>query len=79
MRVVAITDIRLFGHREFAFAMINVSGRSAFSVAAELAELPEAISATICTGRFDVIVPVLGRVTCTSLTYSALHSQRSRG
>lgn len=61
MRVVAITDMRLFGHREFAFAMINVSGRSAFSVAAELAELPEAIGVTICTGRYDIIVPVLGR------------------
>jgi DNA-binding Lrp family transcriptional regulator len=61
MRVVAITDIRLFGHREFAFAMVNVSGRSAFSVAAELAELPEAIGVTICTGRFDLIVPILGR------------------
>lgn len=61
MRVVAITDMRLFGHREFAFAMINVSGRSAFSVAAELAELPEAIGVTICTGRYDIIVAVLGR------------------
>jgi len=61
MRVVAITDIRLFGHREFTFAMINVSGRSVFSVAAELAELPEAIGVTICTGRYDIIIPVLGR------------------
>jgi DNA-binding Lrp family transcriptional regulator len=61
MRVVAITDIRLFGHREFAFAMVNVVGRSIFDVAADLAKLPEAVSVSICTGRFDVIVSILGR------------------
>lgn len=61
MRVVAITDIRLFGHREFAFAMVNVGGRSVYDVAADLAKLPEAISVTVCTGRFDIIVPLLGR------------------
>ena len=61
MRVVAITDIQLFGHREFAFAMINVGGRSVYDVSADLAGLPEAIAVTVCTGRFDVIVPLLGR------------------
>ena len=61
MRVVAITDIRLFGHREFAFAMINVGGRSVYQVAAELAKLPETISVTVSTGRFDIIVSILGR------------------
>ena len=61
MRVVAITDIRLFGHREFAFAMINVVGRSAFAVAEDLAKLPEAIAVTICTGRYDIVVALLGR------------------
>jgi DNA-binding Lrp family transcriptional regulator len=61
MRVVAITDIRLFGHREFAFAMINVGGRSIYDVAADLAKLPESISVTVSTGRFDIIVPILGR------------------
>lgn len=61
LRVVAITDMRLFGHREFAFGMMNVSGRSVFSVAAEVAELSEAIGVTICTGRYDIIVPMLGR------------------
>lgn len=61
MRVVAITDIQLFGHREFAFAMIGVGGRSVYEVAADLAKLPEAISVTVCTGRFDIIVPILGR------------------
>lgn len=61
MRVVAITDIQLFGHREFAFAMLNVGGRSVHEVAAGLAKLPETIGVTVCTGRFDIIAPVLGR------------------
>ncbi|SPX87991.1 Lrp/AsnC family transcriptional regulator [Mycobacteroides abscessus] len=61
MRVVAITDIRLFGHREFAFAMIKVVGRSVHAVAEDLAKLPESIAVTICTGRFDIIIPLLGR------------------
>ena len=61
MRVAAITDIRLFGHREFAFAMINVGGRSVYDVAADLAKLPEAIAVTVSTGRFDIIVAILGR------------------
>lgn len=61
MRVVAITDIRLFGHREFAFAMIEVAGRAIHAVAADLAKLPESIAVTICTGRFDIIVAILGR------------------
>lgn len=61
MRIVAITDIRLFGHREFAFAMINVANRSVLDVAADFAKLPEAISVTVCTGRFDIIVALLGR------------------
>lgn len=61
MRIVAITDIRLFGHREFAFAMINVANRSVLDVAADFAKMPESISVTVCTGRFDIIVALLGR------------------
>lgn len=61
MRVVAVTDMRLFGHREFAIALVRVTGRPIHDVAAELAELPETVSVTICTGRCDIIVPVLGR------------------
>ena len=61
MRVVAITDIQLFGHRELAFAMVNAGGRSVDEVAADLAKLPEAISVTVCTGRFDIVLPILGR------------------
>lgn len=61
MRVVAITDIRLFGHREFAFALIEVSGRHVQAVAAEVAKMPESIGVTIGTGRFDIVVGLLGR------------------
>jgi DNA-binding Lrp family transcriptional regulator len=61
IRVVAITDIRLFGHREFAFAMVQVSGRSVHDVAADLAKLPETVAVTLTTGRFDIIMPLLCR------------------
>ncbi|MDN2499240.1 Lrp/AsnC family transcriptional regulator [Nocardia nova] len=61
MRVVAVTDMRLFGHREFAMTLVQVSGRSPYRIAAELAALPESVSVTICTGRCDIIVPILGR------------------
>ncbi|MGW6728021.1 Lrp/AsnC family transcriptional regulator [Nocardia sp. NPDC055029] len=61
MRVVAVTDIRLFGHRDFAFALVRVTGRAVEAVANELALLPETVSVTICTGRCDIIVTVLGR------------------
>lgn len=61
MRVVAVTDIRLFGHRELVFAMMNVSERSVRDVAADVAKLPETIGVTICSGRFDIISAVLCR------------------
>lgn len=61
MRVVAVTDIRLFGHREFTFAMLQVSGRPVYDVAADLAKFPEAVGVTITTGRFDIIAPLLCR------------------
>lgn len=61
MRVVAVTDIRLFGHRELVFAMIKASGRPVRDVAADVAKLPETIGVTICSGRFDIISPVLCR------------------
>jgi DNA-binding Lrp family transcriptional regulator len=61
VRIVAVTDIRLFGHRELVFATFRVAGRSVRDVAAEVAELPEAIGVTICSGRFDIIAPMLCR------------------
>ncbi len=61
LRVTALTDIRLLQHSQLAFAMIDVSGRSAYDVAADLARMPEAMSVTVCTGRFDVVATLLGR------------------
>ncbi|MFX0578488.1 Lrp/AsnC family transcriptional regulator [Nocardia nepalensis] len=61
MRVVAVTDMQVFGHREFAFAFFTVAKRSALEVGAELAKLPEVIAVTISTGRYDLIAPLLGR------------------
>lgn len=61
LRVTAVTDIRLLGHSHLAFAMIDVSGRSAYAVAEELARMPEAMSVTVCTGRFDLVAALLGR------------------
>ncbi|WP_158230629.1 Lrp/AsnC family transcriptional regulator [Mycobacterium sp. shizuoka-1] len=61
MRVVAVTDIRLFGHREFNFALLRVRGRSVQDVATKLAALPETIGVTVTSGRFDIVLPVVCR------------------
>ncbi|WP_330254966.1 Lrp/AsnC family transcriptional regulator [Nocardia sp. NBC_00565] len=61
MRVVAVTDMRIFGHREFAFACLRVSDHPVLKVGTDVAELPEVVAVTISTGRYDLIVPVLGR------------------
>ncbi len=61
MRVVAVTDIRLFGRRELVFAMIKVTGRSVGAVAADIAKLPEAVAVTVTSGRYDIIAPMLCR------------------
>lgn len=61
LRVTAVTDIRLLEHSHLAFAMIDVSGRSAYAVAEDLARIPETMSVTVCTGRFDAVATVLGR------------------
>lgn len=61
MRVVALTDIEAFGYDHLAFAKLRVRDRPVPEVGAELAELPESISVTITTGRFDLIVALLAR------------------
>jgi DNA-binding Lrp family transcriptional regulator len=61
MRVVALTDMEAFGHRYLVFAKLRAASRSVESVAEELARLPETISVTVSTGRFDVIATVLAR------------------
>lgn len=61
MRVVAVTDMRVFGHREFAFATIRTSGRPLLEIGAEVARLPETVAVLATTGRYDLVVPILGR------------------
>ena len=61
MRVVAVTDVRAFGHRELAFAFVDAAGGSVHAVATALASLPESVAVTICTGRCDIIVALLAR------------------
>jgi DNA-binding Lrp family transcriptional regulator len=61
MRVVALTDMEAFGHRYMVFAKLRVDSRAIGTVGDELARLPEIISVTVSTGRFDVIATVLAR------------------
>jgi DNA-binding Lrp family transcriptional regulator len=61
MRVVALTDFEAFGHGYLVFVMLHVKSRSLASVGEELATLPEVISVTVVTGRYDIIVAVLAR------------------
>ncbi|UGT55116.1 Lrp/AsnC family transcriptional regulator [Nocardia asteroides] len=61
MRVVAVADIRMFGHLEFAFALMKTTGRSALDIASDIAKVPESISVTVTTGRYGLIAPILGR------------------
>jgi DNA-binding Lrp family transcriptional regulator len=61
VHVVALTDMEAFGFEFFAFAMINVADRSAIEVAQSITAIPEVISVTVATGRFDIIAAVLVR------------------
>ena len=46
MRVVAVTDMRIFGHRELSFALLRVSGRSPIEVAEAIEEFPDVVAVT---------------------------------
>jgi DNA-binding Lrp family transcriptional regulator len=61
MRVVALTDMEAFGYRYLVFVKLRVSSGSLMTVGEELARLPETISVTVSTGRYDVIATVLAR------------------
>ena len=61
MRVVAVTDMRIFGHRELSFALLRVSGRSPIEVAEAIEEFPDVVAVTAVIGRIDLVVPMLGR------------------
>ena len=58
MRVVALTEMEAFGYRDMVFAKLRVGSRSIMAVGEDLARLPEVISVTVSTGRFDVIATV---------------------
>ena len=61
VRVVAVTDMAAFGHDLLAFVLVRCAGRPVLELAAELAELEEAIGVVVTTGRVDVVVSVLAR------------------
>lgn len=61
MRVVAVADMKAFGRHEMVVLLIRVTGRSVTEVAADVANLPDAIAVTITTGRFDLVVILLAR------------------
>jgi DNA-binding Lrp family transcriptional regulator len=59
MRVVALTDMAAYGYDFLAFAFINVSGRPLLEVADEIGKIASALSVSIVSGRFDLVVTVL--------------------
>ena len=61
MRVVAVTDMRIFGHRELSFALLRVSGRSPIEVSETIEKLPDVVAVTAVVGPIDLVVPILGR------------------
>lgn len=54
MRVVAVSDFAAFGLNALMAVGVEVEGRPAEDVAADLAALPEVFSAHLVTGRYDI-------------------------
>jgi Lrp/AsnC family transcriptional regulator, leucine-responsive regulatory protein len=54
LRVVAVSDFSAHGFNVLMEVAIEVDGRAASDVAAELAELPEVFAAHLVTGRYDI-------------------------
>lgn len=54
LRVVAVSDFSAHGYNVLMEVAIEVDGRPASEVAAELAELPEVFAAHLVTGRYDI-------------------------
>ena len=61
VHIVALTDMEGLGFDFFAFAMVKVADRSASEVGRSMAAIPEVISVTVATGRYDIIAAVLAR------------------
>ena len=54
LRVVAVSDFSAHGYNLLMQVAVEVDGRSAAEVAAELAELPEVFAVHLVTGRYDI-------------------------
>ncbi|MCC7393603.1 MAG: Lrp/AsnC family transcriptional regulator [Sphingomonadaceae bacterium] len=61
LRVVAVSDFSAHGFNIMMEVAIEVDGRPASEVAAELAELPEVFAAHLVTGRYDIDLLVVLR------------------
>ena len=58
LRVVAVSDFSAHGYNVLMEVAIEVDGRPASEVAAELAEFPEVFAAHLVTGRYDIDILV---------------------
>ncbi|MFN3424158.1 MAG: Lrp/AsnC family transcriptional regulator [Novosphingobium meiothermophilum] len=54
LRVVAVSDFSAHGFNVLLRIPVEVDGRPASEVAAELAELPEVVATHLVTGRYDI-------------------------
>lgn len=54
LRVVAVSDFSAHGYNLLMQVAVEVDGRPAAEVAAELAELPEVFAVHLVTGRYDI-------------------------
>ena len=54
LRVVAVSDFSAHGYNLLMQVAVEVDGRAAAEVAAELAELPEVFAVHLVTGRYDI-------------------------
>ncbi len=61
LRVVAVSDFSAHGFNVLMEVAIEVDGRPASEVAAELAEFPEVFAAHLVTGRYDIDMLVVLR------------------
>ena len=58
LRVVAVSDFAAHGYNLLMEVAIEVDGRPASDVAAELAEFPEVFAAHLVSGRYDIDILV---------------------
>jgi Lrp/AsnC family transcriptional regulator, leucine-responsive regulatory protein len=54
LRVVAVSDFSAHGYNVLMQVAVEVEGRPASDVAAELAQFPEVFAAHVVTGRYDI-------------------------